>query len=164
MSPTPTTTPSAPSISTAATCRRCGSGDVVARRRVRHFACVLLTAALVSLPGACASRRDHQTEPRGRVVCANPARTPASLIGPGDSAIDMRWCGPSPFPERGYWLSPNATVDDVVHSFPNLGYGLVLADVLSLWGEQDPGGGIHSMVQVRIVDAASVLGPGTGPY
>jgi hypothetical protein len=76
----------------------------------------------------------------------------------------MRWCSPSPFPERGYWLSPNATVDDVVHSFPNLGYGLVLADVLSLWGEQDPGGGIHSMVQVRIVDAASVLGPGTGPY
>jgi len=98
-------------------------------------------------------------------VCADPRRTPASFIRPGDRAIDLRWCGTPPFPERGHWLAPDATLDDVADKgFPNLGYGLVLADVVSLTGERDPGGGIHTMVRVRIVDAVSVLGPGSGPY
>jgi hypothetical protein len=113
----------------------------------------------------CAARHDPTGEQRGRVVCADSRRTPASLIRSGDRAIDMRWCGPPPFLEHGHWLKPSATLDDVVDDgFPRLGYGLVLADVVSLTGERDPGGWIHTMVQVRIVDAVSALGQGTGPY
>jgi len=113
----------------------------------------------------CAARRAPDGGPRGRTVCADRSRMPASLIRPGDRAIDMRWCGTPPFLERGYWLPADATLDDVLQKgFPNLGYGLVLADVTSLAGERDPGGWIHTMVQVRIVAAASVRGPGTGPY
>ena len=98
-------------------------------------------------------------------MCADPRRTPASLIRPADRAVDLRWCGTPLFPERGHWLKPAATLDDVIDKgFPNLGYGFVLADVVSLAGERDPGGWIHTMVRVRIVDAASTLGPGTGPY
>ncbi len=124
----------------------------------------LAVLGLLAVP-ACAVRHDPTGEPRGRTVCVERARPPASLIRPGDRAIDLRWCGGAPYPERGYWLPATATVDDVLlKGFPNLGYGLVLADVVSLSGERDPGGWIHTMVRVRIVDAASVLGPGTGPY
>ena len=125
--------------------------------------CLGATLALLAA-GGCAGRHHPGGEPRGRAVCVEAGATPASLIRSGDRAIDLRWCGPRPYLEKGYWLPATATIDDVLDGFPNLGYGLVLADVVSVRGEQDPGGWIHTMVQVRIVDAATVLGPGTGPY
>lgn len=129
-----------------------------------------MSKALVAVVGllaasACAARHEPGSVPRGRAVCVDPRRPPAALIRPGDRAIDLRWCSPPPFLEHGHWLKPSATVDDIVDAgFPSLGYGLVLADVVSLTGERGPGGGIHTRVSVRIVEAVSVLGPGTGPY
>lgn len=115
---------------------------------------------------ACAARLAPTGEPRGRMVCASTTRMPATLIRPGDRAINLRWCGKPPWPDQGYWLPANATVDDVLSGFPSLGYGLVLADAMFVNAERDPGGWIHTNVQVRIVDWASILKPGAGvePY
>jgi|EndMetStandDraft_7_1072992.scaffolds.fasta_scaffold101671_1 hypothetical protein len=131
-----------------------------ARRWLAAAGGILATLTL----SACANRLRPTGEPRGRAVCASTTRMPATFIRPGDRAINLRWCGKPPFPEKGFWLPVRATVDDVLSGFPKLGYGLVLGDVVWVNGERDPGGWIHTMVQVRIVDSATVLGPGNEPY
>jgi hypothetical protein len=122
-----------------------------------------VVAGLLAASG-CAGRSDLDGGPRGRPVCVDPRRAPASMIRPGDRAIDLHWCGTPPYPERGSWLKASATLDDIVtEGFPKLGYGLVLGDAATVDPERDFGGWIRTMVRVRLVDAVSVLGPGTGP-
>ena len=139
----------------------------LARRRYARCLSAMLALARrptrVSRAGATSTRA---ATPRTWSVCAEAtahARVARSARAIARSTCS--WCGPPPYPGAGLLAAGRMPrVDDVLGGFPSLGYGLVLADVVSLWGEQDPGGWIHTMVQVRIVDAASVLGPGTGPY
>ena len=115
---------------------------------------------MLVLTSACARHTDPELEPRGRRVCATANTPPASYIRPGDRAIDLRWCGTPPFPERGHWLHRNATPDAVFGAFPTLGHGLVLVEVRSRAGERNPSGSIRTVAHAVVVDGVSVLKPG----